>query len=109
MVKHKLSVLFEDGKVEVHSTARGDLVAQGMEEESLYKLSALLVHEDAAHSEERVQTKPRSFEDAKDVPECQATMKAGYDSMMWNNIWKLVDRPKKRKVIGTKWVYKLKF
>lgn len=36
-------------------------------------------------------------------------MKAEYDSIMQNNTWELVDRLKKHKVIGTKWVYKLKF
>ena len=35
-------------------------------------------------------------------------MKVEYKSIMKNCTWDLVDRPTKRKVIGTKWVYKAK-
>ena len=33
-------------------------------------------------------------------------MKVDYKSIMKNHPWDLLDRPTKRKVIGTKWVYK---
>ena len=36
-------------------------------------------------------------------------MKGEYDSSMKNNTWEIVDTSKKWNVIGTKWVYKLKF
>ncbi|MCO5567767.1 hypothetical protein L7F22_021462 [Adiantum nelumboides] len=36
-------------------------------------------------------------------------MQTEYDSILHNQTWELVDRPKKRKVIGTKWVFKAKF
>ena len=49
MAKHKMSVLFEDGKVVVRSKDTSDLVAQGVEEHGLYRLSALLVHKDTSH------------------------------------------------------------
>ena len=61
---------------EFRSTDTSDLVAQGTEEEGLYRFSALLVHEVAAHSNELVQTELKSFKDEKDVPERQAAMKA---------------------------------
>lgn len=38
----------------------------------------------------------------------QEAMKEEYDFIMRNDTWHLVDRPKKRKVISTKWIYKLK-
>ena len=36
-------------------------------------------------------------------------MQSEYGSIMNNNTWDLVDRPPKRKVIDTKWVYKTKY
>ena len=35
-------------------------------------------------------------------------MQAEFDSIIKNDTWELVDRPAKRKVIGTKWVWKVK-
>ena len=67
------------------------------------------MHEGAEHLDDRAQTEPKSFKATKDVLEWQATMWVEYDSIMRNNTWELVDRPKKREVIGTKQVYKLKF
>ena len=32
IVKHRMTILFEDGVVEVHSRDTGDLVAEGIEE-----------------------------------------------------------------------------
>ena len=49
MVKHRISILFEDGHVIVQSKDTGDLVAQGKEEHRLYYLSALVVHGDTSH------------------------------------------------------------
>ena len=36
-------------------------------------------------------------------------MESEYNSIMKNHTWDLVDHPTKRKVIGTKWVYKAKY
>ena len=36
-------------------------------------------------------------------------MQEEYDSIMKNQTWDLVDRPAKRKIIGTKWVWKAKY
>jgi len=36
-------------------------------------------------------------------------MESEYNSIMKNKTWDLVDRPTKRKVIDTKWVYKVKY
>ena len=36
-------------------------------------------------------------------------MKVGYNSILKNRTWDLMDRPTKCKVIGTKWVYKAKY
>ena len=36
-------------------------------------------------------------------------MQSEYGSIMKNNTWDLVDRPSKRKIIDTKWVYKTKY
>ena len=36
-------------------------------------------------------------------------MRTKMEAILKNNTWDLVDRPTKRKVIGTKWVYKLKY
>ncbi|MCO5568845.1 hypothetical protein L7F22_022546 [Adiantum nelumboides] len=53
--------------------------------------------------------KPGSLEEAMEDPKWKAAMQTEYDSILHNQTWELVDRPKKRKVIGTKWVFKAKF
>ena len=42
-------------------------------------------------------------------PNWKAAMQEKYDSIMKNQTWDLVDRPAKRKIIGTKWVWKAKY
>lgn len=44
---HKSTVYQSDGKVVVYPKDMGDLVARGKEEHYLYRLSALLVHNDS--------------------------------------------------------------
>ena len=51
---------------------------------------------------------PASLEEALADPSWKAAMQAEYDSIMKNDTWELVDRPAQRKVIGTKWVWKVK-
>ena len=50
-----------------------------------------------------------SLEEAMEDPKWKAAMQTEYDSIMRNETWDLVDHPKKRKVIGTKWVFKAKY
>lgn len=49
------------------------------------------------------------MEEALANPQWKAAMQFEYDSIIKNGTWQLVDRPPKRKVIGTKWVYKVKY
>ena len=42
-------------------------------------------------------------------PKWKEAMESEYDSIIKNGTWQLVDPPPKRKVIGTKWVYKVKY
>ena len=52
---------------------------------------------------------PTNVEEALENPKWKAAMQLEYDSIMKNDTWELVDRPSKRKVIGTKWVWKAKY
>lgn len=55
---------------------------------------------------------PQSFEEAVSSPdshEWRAAMKSEYDSLISNNVWKLVDRPPSENVVKCKWVYKKKY
>ena len=31
-----------------------------------------------------------------------------YDSIMKNQVWEVVSRPKRKKVVGSRWIYKVK-
>lgn len=66
-----------------------------------YDLS-LLVHNEV---------EPLSYNDAMlslDKEEWRLAMEREYNSLLKNNVWKLVDRPCDKNVIKCKWVYKLK-
>ena len=52
---------------------------------------------------------PLSVEEALSHPEWKAAMDAEIGAIEWNDRWELVPRPHKRKIIGTKWVYKTKY
>lgn len=55
---------------------------------------------------------PATYQDAISSSEkdewCEA-MKGEFDSMIKNNVWRLVDRPKHENVVKNKWVFKKKF
>ena len=51
---------------------------------------------------------PASLEEALADPSWKAAMQAEFDSIIKNDTRELVDCPTKRKVIGTKWVWKVK-
>ena len=50
IMKHRMTILFEDGVMEVRSRDTGDLITQGTEKAGLHQLCALMVHEGAGHS-----------------------------------------------------------
>lgn len=52
---------------------------------------------------------PVTVEEAMSDPNWKAAMQSEYDSIMKNDTWEIVDKPAKRKVIGTKWVWKVKY
>ena len=55
---------------------------------------------------------PSSLEEALSSPEegeWQYAMKKEIDSLHSNDVWDLVELPKGRKVVGSKWVFKQKF
>ena len=52
---------------------------------------------------------PSTFAEAQEDKRWVEAMESEYNSIMKNHTWDLVDRPTKRKVIGTKWVYKPKY
>jgi len=54
---------------------------------------------------------PKSIEEATDCPErsqWEKAMEAEMRSLKENNVWDLVELPKGKKAIGSKWVYKVK-
>ena len=51
---------------------------------------------------------PTLIEEAMSLLEWRSAMQEKYDSIMKNDTWELVDQPKCKKVIGTKWVWKTK-
>ena len=52
---------------------------------------------------------PTTLVEAQEDERWVEAMELEYDSIMKNQTWDLVDRPTKRKVIDTKWVYKSKY
>lgn len=52
---------------------------------------------------------PANLEEAMADPNWRGAMQSEYDSIIKNHTWDLVDWPTKRKVIGTKWVWKAKY
>ena len=47
-----------------------------------------------------------TYEEAKNSVAWRKAMEEEYNSIMKNQTWSLVDLPKGKKTIGTKWVYK---
>eukprot|EP00253_Pinus_taeda_P022347 PITA_22347 len=52
---------------------------------------------------------PTSFKEAASHDEWKEAMQKGYDALIKNGTWKLVDPPLGTKPIGCKWVYKSKY
>jgi len=60
---------------------------------------------------DRETSDPRNYEEALNSSDAElwnAAMKQEYDSLMKNRTWTLVDRPKGRNIVKTKWVFKTK-
>ncbi|KAL5567442.1 hypothetical protein UlMin_024017 [Ulmus minor] len=55
--------------------------------------------------------KPQSYEEAlrhTNSKEWKIAMKEEMNSLIKNQIWTLVEKPTKQKIVGCKWIYKLK-
>ena len=55
-----------------------------------------------------VVTEPSSFEEAVEDPAWVDAMVEEYDSIVRNNAWEIVPRPKGKSVVGSRWIYKVK-
>ncbi|XP_038901238.1 uncharacterized mitochondrial protein AtMg00820-like [Benincasa hispida] len=51
---------------------------------------------------------PRSYKEALLHPRWKQTMLEEYEALIRNNTWSLTPLPQDRKVIGSKWVFRLK-
>ncbi|GJU84366.1 ribonuclease H-like domain-containing protein [Tanacetum coccineum] len=52
---------------------------------------------------------PKSYFEASKYPHWTDAMNQEIDALLRNGTWKIVDLPKGRKAIGSKWIYKIKF
>lgn len=51
---------------------------------------------------------PRNISEAFSDPEWKKAAQAEFDALIWNHTWDLVHLPPHRKVIGYKWLFKIK-
>eukprot|EP00249_Psilotum_nudum_P035054 c54933_g1_i1 orf=134-400(+) len=54
------------------------------------------------------ESEPNTYEQAHGNLDWDKAMKSEYSSLMQNGTWELCQRPKEKKVIGTRWIYKIK-
>ena len=52
---------------------------------------------------------PESFEEAQTCGKWRHAMKEELDALTKNETWEIVDMPEKKKPVGCKWVYKIKY
>ena len=57
---------------------------------------------------ELINSEPSSFGEAAQHDVWQEAMVEEYDSIMKNQVWEVVPRPQGKKVVGSKWIYKVK-
>ena len=57
---------------------------------------------------ELINSKPSLFEEAAQHDVWQEAIVEEYDSIMKNRVWEGMPRPKGKKVVGSKWIYKVK-
>jgi hypothetical protein len=55
-----------------------------------------------------VEKEPTCFEEAVQKEEWMDPMTKEYQSIMKNDVWEVVPRPKKKDVVSSKWIYKIK-
>jgi hypothetical protein len=51
---------------------------------------------------------PTTFEDAVQKGQWKEAMTKEHQSIMKNDVWEIVPRPKEKSVVTSKWVYKIK-
>jgi hypothetical protein len=52
---------------------------------------------------------PSSFEEANKLQVWKDAMSEEYRSIIKNNVWDIVSRPKDKLVVSSKWIYKIKY
>ena len=57
---------------------------------------------------ELINFEPSSFKEATQHDVWQEAMVEEYDSIMKNQVWEVVPRPQGKKVVGSRWIYKVK-
>ena len=55
-----------------------------------------------------IEAEPSFYEDATKHQEWRNAMQEEYQSIMKNNVWEVVSRPKNKRLVGSKWIYKVK-
>ena len=55
-----------------------------------------------------INSEPSSFEEAAQHDVGQEAMVEEYDSIMKKQVWEVVSRPQGKKVVGSRWIYKVK-
>ena len=57
---------------------------------------------------ELINSELSSFEKAAECDVWKEAMVEEYDSIMKNQVWEVVLRPEDKKVVGSRWIYKVK-
>ena len=55
-----------------------------------------------------VDQEPTSYEEVVQKKECVEAMMEEYQSIMKNDVWDIVPKPKGKSVVSSKWIYKIK-
>ena len=57
---------------------------------------------------ELINSEPSIFREATQHDVWQEAMVEEYDSIIKNQVWEVVSRPQGKKVVGSRWIYKVK-
>lgn len=98
-----------DGKVPPTITEEPAALRRSRRIEEQKRASAHIVNMALMVAEIMKVKEPANLEEAMADPNWRGAMQSEYDSIIKNHTWDLVDWPTKRKVIGTKWVWKAKY
>ena len=55
-----------------------------------------------------IDKEPSNYEEVAEKKEWKDAMIEEYQSIMKNDVWEIVSRPKKKFVVTSKWIYKIK-